>query len=177
LSAPEPRLTGSTSVAFDLVQSRSQAALSSSFPLSSAHVLAGSLGPPTPPNSLFSGAVLREVPIFYRYFLPRCAKSRPSAPPFRQRGLGRSAGTGLPLICLNLGPTVDRGMADQNAGVFQCDGCGRKVTEKVFAVGRPTPPDTLERRPPPPCRHCGGTSWTRIGDAPDPNSPPPPPLP
>src|SRR5690349_18685724 len=65
-------------------------------------------------------------------------------------------------------------MADQNAGVFRCDGCGRTMTYTVFAVGGPTPVDAFERRPPPPRRQCGGTSCTRTGDAPDPNAPPPP---
>jgi len=80
--------------------------------------------------------------------------------------------TNWPLICLNHRRTVNNDMADQNAGLFQCDTCGHKSGWKVFAIGGPTPPDALERRPPPPCRKCGGTSWTKIGDAPDTNAPP-----
>src|ERR1700733_1242143 len=39
-------------------------------------------------------------------------------------------------------------MADRNAGTFQCDNCGRKLTRAVQAVGGPTPADALEKRPP-----------------------------
>lgn len=81
---------------------------------------------------------------------------------------GTVSGNRAALICLNLGRTVDRGIADQNAEVFQCDDCGRKMGWEVSAVGGLTPPDALERRPPQPCRHCGCASWPRIVDAPDP---------
>ena len=52
------------------------------FSLKQAHVLGGSLGPPTPPKGLFSEAFLREVPIFYRYFLPHCREVSPQCASF-----------------------------------------------------------------------------------------------
>ena len=67
------------------------------------------------------------------------------------------------------GATLPITMADPNARHFECDTFGRKMAYRAFAVGRPALADGLRRRPPPPCqccRCCGGTSWTKIDDAP-----------